>query len=161
MANPGILLIAEPPSPHCSPLSVSALQAALTSSLDSGLPVFLVLGFGNPELERFLEKSLVDWGVCPDSLLGEAYMVAFGVHSTQHWNGWIIDRLGSSACPQQYRQLANDLGEPAHSPARPYCCQYPIALSRCHGFDLVRPWQPLGYQPPWLSESLHEQTRKH
>lgn len=162
MATPGILLIIEPPSPRTGPASASWLQSALAPAKASGLPVFVVMNASNPTWERLLDSQSVDWGVCPDSRLGDAYMVAFGVHSTQHWNGWIIDRLGNSrSTANYYRQLAVDISNEERSGQCCDSCQYPVALSRCHAFELVRPWQPLDYRSPWSTPRQQAPWQSH
>ncbi|MCY0963891.1 hypothetical protein [Parathalassolituus penaei] len=160
MATPGILLIVESPSPRTGAASSTWLQSAITPALQSGLPVFVVLGASNPAWERSLDQSGIDWGVCPDSMLGAAYMVAFGVHSNQHWNGWIIDTLGNpTSNPDHYRHLAEGLKHQEGSGECCSSCHYPIALSRCHAFELVRPWQPLDYLSPWSAMAAHKSYR--
>jgi molybdenum cofactor cytidylyltransferase len=153
MATPGIILIADRQFHRGEQMSLPDLQRSLQPALATRLPVFLVMSSSNSQWEQYLEETRIEWGVCPDSMMGIAYMVAFGVHSNQHWNGWIVDRVRPGfSSKESYHRLAGQLMQKtrAEPQQNAYESLYPVAINRCHGFDLMRPWHRISdYSQPW------------
>ena len=78
--------IALPESAEPQPMLFVTLQQICAS----GLPVFVVLRPGDQQWGDALDKLSIDWGICPEAAQGMGHSLAFGVHATQHWNGWLI-----------------------------------------------------------------------
>lgn len=109
------------------------------------LPCFVVLRPGDQKLSEQLEKMGIDWGICPDAHLGMGHSLAFGVRSTQHWDGWLIALADMPwVQPQTYQAIAARLNHA--NIVRPYilrpdskkCTGNPVAFSRPFAYQLMQ-----------------------
>ncbi len=84
----------------------------------SGLPLFVVLRPGDQQWGDALDKLSIDWGICPEAAQGMGHSLAFGVHATQHWNGWLIALADMPFIqPATYQRVATALNQ--HKIVRP------------------------------------------
>lgn len=115
---------------HTQPMLLTTIQQIQAS----GLPLFVVLRPGDQQWGETLDKLNIDWGICPEAALGMGHSLAFGVHATQHWNGWLIALADMPfILSQTYRDLAAALKR--HPIVRPYLTSQPET-----------PGQPVGFQ---------------
>ena len=116
---------------------------------ESGLPLFVVLRPGDQAIGQQLDQLGIDWGICPDAALGMGHSLAFGVHSNQHWHGWLIALADMPWIqPNTYRQVAEAIADPAAQPnagliARPQLMPaqrygHPVGFSRAFGWQLMQ-----------------------
>lgn len=121
------------------------LFTALKHIQNSGLPCFVVLHKGDKQLTKRLDQQGVAWGICPDASLGMGHSLAFGVRSTQHWQGWLI-ALADMPWIQanSYRAIATALD--GHNIVRPVCIDaesqhhygHPVAFSLPFAYQLMQ-----------------------
>jgi len=168
MSKPGIILLADKAgclndfSAEFMPLP--EFNAALEPLLSSSLECFVVLSGSDPLWEAHLDTLGIDWGVCPDAHQGISACTAFGVHSTQSWQGWILDIATMPATPTQlYQALSRATGRyPITSIQNRQGKRYfPIAFDSRYGYELMQPdnlllaqtlkGHPSDAQMQWLS----------
>lgn len=146
MSAPGIVLVANKAGClddfSASLMPLPEFEAALRPAMDSELPLFVVLSASNRLWESRLDELDIAWGVCPDAQQGVDHCVAFGVHSNQDWNGWLIDLArspGASTCV--YKALAGSISQFPIASAQGTAGNrdYPIAFQSRFGFSLMNP----------------------
>ncbi len=121
------------------------LLATLEQIQSSGLPVLVVLRPGDELWERVLTQRQVDWVSCPEAALGMGHSLAFGVHSTQHWQHWLIALADMPLIqPSTYRAIATALED--HPIVRP-CCHDPMTGANVVG-------HPVGFQQRFACELM-------
>jgi molybdenum cofactor cytidylyltransferase len=113
--------------------SRTVLFQTVSQICESGLPLFVVLRPGDQAIGQQLDQLGIDWGICPDAALGMGHSLAFGVHSNQHWHGWLIALADMPWIqPHTYRQVAEVIADSAAQQnagliARPQLIQEPLA----------------------------------
>ena len=133
------------PFPESEQVKSSVLLSTLSQIRASKLPCFVVLRPGDRSLGLQLDQLNVEWGICPDAHLGMGHSLAFGVHSTQHWQGWLIALADMPwVLATTYQALAAQLnGENIIRPcvagsgstAKP---GNPVAFSQTFAFELMQ-----------------------
>lgn len=108
----------------------------------SGLPLFVVLRPGDQQWGDALDKLSIDWGICPEAAQGMGHSLAFGVHATQHWNGWLIALADMPFIHSQtYRQVADSLKQHAivrpRLQSQPEQPAHPVAFQRQFACELM------------------------
>lgn len=136
--------IALPESAQPQPMLFVTLQQICVS----GLPVFVVLRPGDQQWGEALDKLSIDWGICPEAGLGMGHSLAFGVHATQHWNGWLIALADMPFIqPATYQRVAEALNQ--HNIVRPVLQRtgtdagktlngHPVGFSRNYACSLIQ-----------------------
>ena len=115
-------------------------RTSLTNAVDSGLPVFVVLHQGDAELLEHCIKDDVVASICPDSARGIGNSIAYGVHTNQDWDGWIIARADMPwVTPEVYQALAAQLGSNDCARLADHFghAGFPTAFRREHAFNLM------------------------
>ena len=115
-------------------------RTSLTNAVGSGLPVFVVLHPGDAGILDHCIRDEVVASICPDSAKGIGYSIAYGVHTNQDWDGWIIARADMPWVSKDiYRALAAQLA--THNCARLADsfghAGFPTAFRREHAFNLM------------------------
>lgn len=121
------------------------LFTTLKQVLNSGLPCFVVLHEGDNYITERLDQLGINWGICPDAALGMGHSLAFGVRSTQHWQGWLIALADMPWIqPDSYRAIAAALN--GHNIVRPMFVApdsenlpgHPVAFSLPFAYQLMQ-----------------------
>lgn len=137
-ADKRLVQIDKPQSTQQQPMLLTTLQQIRAS----GLPLFVVLRPGDQQWGDALDKLSIDWGICPEAAQGMGHSLAFGVHATQHWNGWLIALADMPFIHSQtYRYVADNLKQ--HAIVRPRLKSQP-----------QRPAHPVGFQRQFACELM-------
>ncbi|WP_420589261.1 nucleotidyltransferase family protein [Bacterioplanoides sp.] len=133
------------PFPESEQVNTSVFFSTLSQIRASKLPCFVVLRPGDQALGQQLDQLNIEWGICPDADQGMGHSLAFGVHSTQHWQGWLIALADMPwVLTTTYQTLANHLN--GENIVRPCVTQSdatekpgnPVAFSQTFAFQLMQ-----------------------
>ena len=116
------------------------LRASIDNAVASGLPCFVVLHPGDHDVLESCIPEEASAGICPDAAHGIGHSIAFGVHSNQDWDGWIIARADMPwITAETYQLLARhleltDCARPVDRFGQP---GFPTAFRREHAFEVM------------------------